>query len=395
MKKKRILIGCLLLWQLCLKSQSTSSCAFYISPHPDDWQLFIGKNAWNDVKVDTQKVIFIHISAGDAGWLKSKYGSATTPYYLARERGARFSVEFAVNADVTSSTYSTGSSGTKIFNNKTIQWFKYRNTTNYVLRLPDGFFDGNSPRNLKKLYLSPTDTLPAVDSSALYYGWNDLAKTVQSILLFEKNIVPKVWINYPDSSEVKNLFDHSDHKYTALLINAAIDTLKGFNRRLYLNYVTGSKSANLTKNDTKIESALFAAYCMGLTNYKYKTDWADTYTKYLDRNYFTEILDTNMITTGKLQFNNAQSATSDILYSCFPNPAQAATELQFEVSNGCNVTITLYDEEGKVLQTLFNEKAEAGKHSISINTSNLPSGNYHIILNNGKTMLETTLEILH
>jgi hypothetical protein len=261
--------------------------------------------------------------------------------------------------------------------------------------LPDGFFDGNSPRNLKKLYLSPTDTLPAVDSSALYYGWNDLVKTVQSILLFEKNTVPKVWINYPDSSEVKNLFDHSDHKYTALLINAAIDTLKGFNRRLYLNYVTGSKSANLSKNDTKIESALFAAYCMGLTNYKYKTDWAETFTKYLDKNYYTEILDTNTITSGKLQYYNAKSVNGDMLYSCFPNPAQAATELKFELLSKSNVTITLYDEDGKVLQTLLNEKAEAGKHTISINTSNLPSGSYHIILNTGKTMLDTSLEIMH
>ncbi|MBK8848309.1 MAG: PIG-L family deacetylase [Bacteroidetes bacterium] len=67
-----------------------TKCSFYFSAHPDDWQLFIGTNAYNDMQESNTKVVFIYVTAGDAGLLTGKVPPATVPYYVARERGAKY-----------------------------------------------------------------------------------------------------------------------------------------------------------------------------------------------------------------------------------------------------------------------------------------------------------------
>src|SRR5687768_5615926 len=41
--------------------------AFYFSAHEDDWQLFMNPNAYNDVHKSSTKVVFVYMTAGDAG----------------------------------------------------------------------------------------------------------------------------------------------------------------------------------------------------------------------------------------------------------------------------------------------------------------------------------------
>src|SRR5687768_1225187 len=73
--------------------QDTNTVAFYFGAHPDDWQLFMNPNANYDVQTPSNKVVFVYVTAGDAG-LGLGNGGRAQPYYLARENGAKLSVKF-------------------------------------------------------------------------------------------------------------------------------------------------------------------------------------------------------------------------------------------------------------------------------------------------------------
>ena len=71
---------------------------FHVVAHEDDWQLFFNPNAYGDVTNSAVRVVFIYLTAGDAG---NGTGPVGNPYFAAREEGARRAVRFM--ADVTSS----------------------------------------------------------------------------------------------------------------------------------------------------------------------------------------------------------------------------------------------------------------------------------------------------
>ncbi|MEJ7679281.1 MAG: hypothetical protein WKG06_15780 [Segetibacter sp.] len=77
------------------------------------------------------KVVFIITTAGDAG--------AGETYWLAREEGSKSSLRFCLAPLAALSE----SSGTKEFNQHTINYWSVNNATCYFLRLPDGNLDGN------------------------------------------------------------------------------------------------------------------------------------------------------------------------------------------------------------------------------------------------------------
>jgi len=76
------------------------------------------------------------------------------------------------------------------------------------------------------------------------------------------------------------------------------------------------------------------------------------------------------------------SLEAEQLLSNFPNPAQDETTVRFS-SLGGNVEIRLYDQSGKELLLLVNEKYPYGLHEIKLDTSSLAQGVYFIQMING------------
>ena len=60
----------------------------------------------------------------------------------------------------------------------------------------------------------------------------------------------------------------------------------------------------------------------------------------------------------------------------FPNPFSNSTTLSYEVTEKCQVTITLYNLQGNVIRTLVNEEKTPGKYMALIDGANLPAGEY-------------------
>ena len=68
------------------------------------------------------------------------------------------------------------------------------------------------------------------------------------------------------------------------------------------------------------------------------------------------------------------------LYPAYPNPFNAETKIQFSVSHPAEVSISVFDINGRLIRTLFNQEVTVGEHSFTWNASDLTSGVYFIRL---------------
>ena len=76
-----------------------------------------------------------------------------------------------------------------------------------------------------------------------------------------------------------------------------------------------------------------------------------------------------------------------ILVNSFPNPFSDATTLRYRVGAETDVQISVFDQSGKLIQTLVNERQQAaGDYSVRFDGANLPVGMYFakIVTNSGK-----------
>ena len=285
-------IAALVLFLFCISRslcQDYTSASFYLVAHQDQWQLFMGIDAYNDIAVGPPgKVIFIYTTAGD----ESCRGAALdTSYYLARQEGANNSVEFCADKSTTlggmgslwDTTYVT-------ISDHSILKYTYKNVVSYCLRLPDGCFgSGLFGQSLQYLHNHPATHINAVDGSAVYSGWNDLVNTVQQIINNERAGIPDVWLKTADTDTAYNPGDHPDHIYTALLGLDAIAPLYYINEALYQEYNTSGLPVNLSNADIATESALLSILDYGRTSNSRSSEWSSLKVSFTSRNYFRVI----------------------------------------------------------------------------------------------------------
>ena len=60
----------------------------------------------------------------------------------------------------------------------------------------------------------------------------------------------------------------------------------------------------------------------------------------------------------------------------YPNPFNPVTQIAFSIPEASNVTLDVYDIQGKHITTLVDENIGAGRHQVSFDGSNLSSGIY-------------------
>ena len=60
----------------------------------------------------------------------------------------------------------------------------------------------------------------------------------------------------------------------------------------------------------------------------------------------------------------------------FPNPFNPTTVIGYQLPTNALVTLKVYDELGRIVKTLVNDRQTAGAHSVTFNASSLSSGVY-------------------
>ena len=168
-----IFLAFFLLCGISLKAQPVSE---FVSAHPNDWQLFMNPNAYHAVSDTNHLVIFLHITAGDAG-----NGMGYNDYTLACEEGSKRVMRFLVKAAYPQANFEDLIIITiKSINNHNLHFYKYRNISSYFLRFPDGNFGGagytmHNYESLSKLLSGEKSNITTVDGINTY-SLNDLKK---------------------------------------------------------------------------------------------------------------------------------------------------------------------------------------------------------------------------
>ena len=220
--------------------------------HQDDWQLFMGDVVAKQVR-SGNPVVFIYLTAGDNG--------RDSLYWAARERGALESTRVAAGLAAPDPTRDQCSTANVL--EHAIRRCTIANTTSYFLRLADGRRNGSgfadhSYQSLRKLRSMRATSISAVDGSASYDSWADLANTVGELIgkIFTDRVVT---IHTTDPSVVVNPHDHFDHRMAGLLV-ADSRRRHGWNVAYYTGYALASRAANRSIDQMRVKTAVFMAY---------------------------------------------------------------------------------------------------------------------------------------
>ncbi len=83
--------------------------------------------------------------------------------------------------------------------------------------------------------------------------------------------------------------------------------------------------------------------------------------------------------------NNSLSPSPEnfVLFQNYPNPFNPSTIISYNLPSGSFITLKIYDNLGREINTLVNKRQNAGLHSVTFNGKNLPSGIYFYKLQAG------------
>jgi hypothetical protein len=234
-----------------MRSNDYQAVAFFVVAHPDDWQLFMNPNASIDLAAAHNKVVFVHLTAGDAG--------REPAYWRAREQGAIASVRYRLSAlGRFDETW-----GETIHAGRPITVWSSRNAICHFLRLSDGGLDGSGFesrrwQSLLKLRQGRS-VLSAVDGSANYDSWRDLLAALGSILRAESVGIGSKCVNIPDPNHERNAGDHSDHYHSGLAIEE-LPEIGLFRRYVFRGYHLRYSLDRLEDEELFWKIGMFAAY---------------------------------------------------------------------------------------------------------------------------------------
>jgi len=279
-----LLLACLLAAQ--------GNPAFFIVAHPDDWQLFMGQNAFVDIQ-SGEGAVLIYVTAGDAGAKDLATGAGTVPYFRARELAANQSVILAAGAgnDVPPGS---GEWSAVSINGRDIARWTYGHTTSYYLRLPDGGGSGagyqaTGWQSLARFYRGEISAYDAVDGSASHSRWSDLAETVAGIIQRHVGEPRDFWVNLHDPNRDLNVDDHSDHTHSGILALEAAARADAGHLALWLDYVIGDMDPNLLPEAVFQKAGLFGSLNATLTALGYRTTWDRSHLRWLDKGVYRTV----------------------------------------------------------------------------------------------------------
>lgn len=268
-------------------AEAQNSVSFYFGAHEDDWQLFMNPNAYDDIHKESTRVVFVYLTAGDAGAGLGNAGRSQ-PYYLAREYGAKLSVKFMADAE---NHPAIPLESVASHAGHPIKRWIYRNSVSYFLRLPDGNPEGTGYpttglQSLQRLRDGEISSMTAIDSSTAYNGWADLRATLRALIDAERGSAANVWINVADTDTSKNVGDHSGHQHTAMAVMEAVSELPCINRAFYLDYITAEMPENMSADEREIEAGTFGALVVGLTALDHWSAFDGLHRSWLSRHYY-------------------------------------------------------------------------------------------------------------
>jgi LmbE family N-acetylglucosaminyl deacetylase len=372
-----------------------TNVTFSIQAHADDWQLFMSSNLIEDIKDQSNKVVFITFTAGDAGRGADKPNASGMPYYLARETGSVYSCKFAADLrDLHPDDIPKVESGIIAYKNADsvlvqhpIARYYYKNTVNYFLRLPDGDRHGmgfkmTNEVSLKKLKEGDISSITAIDNSTTYKNWEDLVRTVKQIILLEQEDDEQIWINCASVNNRYNPNDHSDHRHASLAVREAVKDMNWVGIASWMNYASRKRRSNLSDKQHESAAAVFAIYNWGLFEHRYYGNFDYQHQWWLSRDYYKITPPTGFFTPKKVLPKDSTMETAVPMIVTYNNPVQIGNKIQIsaEMVEKGQLEVVLIDINGQIMKSKKFQVKE-GSNNINLSTDDFVAGIYVIRLN--------------
>ncbi len=101
---------------------------------------------------------------------------------------------------------------------------------------------------------------------------------------------------------------------------------------------------------------------------------------------------------GKVNYSDEEVVTigengAISLGQAFPNPSKESAKFRLSTGSDVNISIDLYDMSGKLVRNVMNE-ATSGTRTIEVDTRNLTSGSYTLVLRSGSTIINRTVRVV-
>jgi hypothetical protein len=382
MKTFFLSMGIIFLFSSAKAHSPYTSSSFYIIAHQDDWQLFMGKDAWDDMETPGRKVVFIYLTAGDAC---NKTGNCAyqIPYFISREEGAKNSVFLATDRSASPpSGIDRPVNNPVIINNHTMMKWQYKNVVKYFLRLPDGHLHLNKnshsecsfdPQDSTYINLFRRGILPRlsdITGTTSYPDWSDLVTTIKTILHAEGTY--PVCIHAPEFIRSLNTGTHPDHRETGLIVENLVNQTRGVDVTYYIDYQSRSFPINLNDRDIMRETGLFAAYNIGRINNGCSTDWNDYDLEWCQRNTISRFIHDS-------RPYDPTAGNRGLVVEISPNPALKTTTISIIVPDDDSITCDVFDIQGRLIENLIPcQRFLPGKYAFEIR--NLTQGVYFLKL---------------
>lgn len=255
---------------------------FYIGAHQDDWQLFMSPQAYTDLIAEDSRVIFIYLTAGDAG--------IDPNWRRGRSAGALSSIQYARQQPIGPCTPEQ-----VLINQHPIACFTIANTRSYYLDLPDGNMDGSgfASTGSQSLQLLQEGRIPAINAlvdhqeyQTHYESWQDLVTTVRAIMDLERGDSQAVELVHILDPRVSR---HSDHYFTGIAVQDAINGVDWYGLAMYEEYIIPDKEPNVTGTDLIHKTGLYLFYAQTAFEYSGVVQHFDEWhLSFIARQYRTE-----------------------------------------------------------------------------------------------------------
>lgn len=314
-------------------------------------------------------------------------------------------------------------------NNHSVQVYRYKNTTSYFFRLPDGGVDakGFARGNFQSLFKckGSNTALTNVTGTDTYSGWADLVKTLRQLIQQEANPNSKLIIHCPDP--VKKQTDHPDHTMAGVLAQAATADMD-CRQLLYLGYISQTKPVNLTATQTANQTLLFMANCQELVANGLDSEWDDKHRVWIGRQYFRVRHNSTMPPNNQPNLlvatlpaptvimtpvanthseDGRQVASLDtmlvtvqqaglLLKPAYPNPFDMSSLIGYQLPETSFVSVRIFDLQGRLVQTLIQRKQTPGVYEVWLDVNEFPAAGVYICqLKAGRETRTQRLQILH
>jgi hypothetical protein len=110
--------------------------------------------------------------------------------------------------------------------------------------------------------------------------------------------------------------------------------------------------------------------------------WRVNAKNYYGTSVYSSVFNFTTTVTG-ISKNGAEIPGKFMLYGNYPNPFNPVTNIRFDLPNHSEVSLQVYNIEGKLIDNLVKGVFEAGIYNISYDAGSLPSGIYFYKLTAG------------